>query len=144
VSHVVLTGVLGSQHIHEHGGGADNSQVPHANLSGVSANQHHNEAHTHNGSDGSSLVDLSEIEVDLGTIPVYDGSFTVTDARVVAASIVVIKQSGKAASGLEADENEMDRVSCSCFPGIGDFLVYFTADPGPVSGLYKFEFLLGA
>jgi len=90
-----------------------------------------------NGSDGALTV--SEAEIDFGTRPVCCKTFTVTDAGVSAASKIIAVQSGKAATGRDADENEMDAIVFSCVPGSGTFTLYARSF-NPVTGLYKINY----
>ena len=94
-----------------------------------------------NGADGSDgALSVSEAEVDFGASPVYDKSFTITDASVAASSKIIAVQSGSAATGRDADENELDSLILRCVPASGSFTVYAKAIPGPVSGKYKINY----
>ncbi len=76
----------------------------------------------------------TEVEVDFGTTPRYDASFTVVDAGVSGASKVVVLPSGKAATGRTADDWQWDGLALAALPGAGSFTLYAVALPGPVVG----------
>lgn len=64
-------------------------------------------------------------EADLGATPVNCGRFTITDAAITASSKVVVMQApgpytGK---GTEADEAEMDPITCIAYPASGSAVV---------------------
>lgn len=96
---------------------------------------------TINASSGSATI--TEVEVDFGTIPVYNKTFTVTDASVSSSSKIVASQSGAAATGRNADENEMDALTCRGLPGTGSFTLICSSHDGPVVGKYKINYLIG-
>jgi hypothetical protein len=90
------------------------------------------------GDDGALTV--TEVEVDFGVVPVFEKQITVTDAGVSGTSKIIAVQSGKAATGRDADENEMDSLLLNCTPATGQFVLNCRAIPGPVSGLYKINY----
>jgi hypothetical protein len=92
----------------------------------------------------SGSIAVTETEVDFGTAFGYYGkTFTVTDAAVTATSKILITQSGNAPTSRQADENEMDALSCSATPGTGSFTLNCVASPGPVAGKYKIFYTIG-
>lgn len=91
-----------------------------------------------NGANGALTV--TETEIDFGPTPTREKTFTVTDAGVSAASKIIVTQSGKAATGREADENEMDGLILAANPASGQFTLYARAVPGPVSGKFKLNY----
>ena len=88
----------------------------------------------------ASAATWTETEVDFGTAPTFNKSFTVTDAAVSAASKVAIVPSGKAPTGLTADEWEWDIIQCAADPAAGSFTVRCLAIPGPVMGKRKLQY----
>jgi len=92
---------------------------------------------------GVGTVTITEVEVDVGTIPVYETHATVVDASVTGTSKIIVTQSGAAPTGRQADENEMDGITANATPGAGSFVLQLNARPGPISGKYKFNYLLG-
>ena len=86
---------------------------------------------------------ITEIEVDFGASAVRSKRFTITDAAVTASSKIVVMQSGKAATGRSADENEMDMLHFRAIPGAGAFTLLADCLTGRVNGKYKANYLIG-
>jgi len=82
----------------------------------------------------------TEVEINLGTIPVYETNATIIDASVTVLSKIIAIQSGKAPTGKEADENEMDQINIACLPGSGLFTAYISTTPGPIINTFKFYY----
>lgn len=94
-----------------------------------------------NGTDGADgALTVTEVEIDFGSVPVREKHFTITDAGVSATSKIIAVQSGKAATGRDADENEMDALVFNCKPETGQFVLNAFAIPGPVTGKYKVNY----
>lgn len=97
-----------------------------------------------NGADGANgangALTVTETEIDFGVVPVREKQFTITDAGVSATSKIIAVQSGKAATGRDADENEMDALILNCKPATGQFVLNAFAMPGPVTGKYKVNY----
>lgn len=79
----------------------------------------------------------TEVEIDFGSLPVYDKTLTVTDAAVTGTSKVVVVPSGNAPTGLTADEWLWDTITFAALAGTGQFTLYATPNPGPVMGKRK-------
>jgi len=92
---------------------------------------------------GGGPATITEVEVDVGTLPVYETSVSVTDATVSGTSKVLIVQSGAAATGRQADENEMDGLDVSATPAAGSFTARICAKPGPITGKFKLLYMVG-
>lgn len=78
-----------------------------------------------------------EIEVNFGTMPVWDATFTITDATVISSSRVIAWISGNPNSAGSLGEALWDVIGFSCVAGTGSFTLFASALPGPVSGLRK-------
>lgn len=76
----------------------------------------------------NSFGDITQVEVDFGSVGVYSASFTVTDSRVNTSSLIIAQQSYDAPTGKDQDENEMDTLNCMCSAGAGQFTLYVTAN----------------
>lgn len=92
---------------------------------------------------GSGSSTVTEIEIDFGSSPTRTKKFTVVDAGVSASSKLVITQSGHAATGRQADENEMDPILFSGTPASGQFTLIANALTGPVAGKYRANYVVG-
>lgn len=91
------------------------------------------------GGGGSSV---STIEVDFGPSPVGNKTFTIIDGSVSAASKIMALHSGEAATGRQADENEMDAIIFRATPQVGQYKLYADVLTGKVSGKYKVNVLI--
>ena len=83
---------------------------------------------------------MTEVEIDFGTSPTRTKTFTIIDASVSTSSKLMINQSGHAATGRQADENEMDPILFSGTPGSGQFILIANALTGPVAGKYRVNY----
>jgi len=91
----------------------------------------------------AGVAAISEVELDFGVTPVRSRKFVVVHAPATATSKIIMNQSGAAPTGRQADENEMDAIYCSCNPDVGQFTVFATCLTGSLTGLYKFNFMMG-
>jgi hypothetical protein len=92
---------------------------------------------------GGAAATVTTVELDFGSTPVTSKQFTVIDGTISGTSKVVIVQSGAAATGRQADENEMDPLGVSATPGTGQMTVMAHALRGSVIGKYKFNYMVG-
>jgi hypothetical protein len=79
-------------------------------------------------------------EIDFGPMGTRSKTFTISDPDVLSTSQVMAFQSGKAATGRSADENEMDALSLRCVSGDGQFTLYADSLFGPVAGRYVIDY----
>jgi len=100
---------------------------------------------------GKTLVTIAggggswtEVEVDFGSSPVYGAEFVITDAAITAASKVQVLPCGKAATGRTADDWAWDGAAFAANPGTGSATCYAQFLPGPVVGLRKVQYSVGA
>ena len=80
------------------------------------------------------VIPVGTAEVNFGTYPTISKTVVITDARVSSSSVILATQSGKAATGKQADENEMDGMAFSCLPGTGSFQLNMNCAPYRVAG----------
>ena len=64
-------------------------------------------------------------------------------SRATAASKIVATQSGKAATGRSADENEMDVLSLRAVPAAGSFTLFADVLTGRANGKFKINYMVG-
>jgi len=95
----------------------------------------------HSGGGGGAV--LTEAEVDFGAAAVREKKFILTNGSVTATSQILVAQSGKAATGRSADENEMDLLHLRAVPAAGSFTLYAACLTGRVSGKFKVSYQLG-
>lgn len=79
------------------------------------------------------------VEHDFGTDPVYDAQFTITDAAISAASVILVTPGG-AATGRTADDWQWDGATVGVDPGAGTATCYVTFHPGPIVGPRSFNY----
>jgi hypothetical protein len=96
------------------------------------------------GRDGSAgSASISEVEIDFGSTPIWSAVVSVADAAITPASKIVAVQSGAAATGRDADENEMDQILFCATPGSGSMQLIARPQDGAVSGKFKVNYLIG-
>lgn len=83
------------------------------------------------GSGGS----WTEIEIDFGSTPVYEKTFTITDAAITSSAVkMALVACGKAATGRTADDWQWDGGNFTANPGTGSATCYAIFFPGPIVG----------
>lgn len=86
---------------------------------------------------GAGTFAVSETEVDFGTNPVTDATFTVTDASITATSKIMATESGSIGTGRVATGDSLwDSITYSCVPATGSFTLFAKAS-GAVVGFRK-------
>lgn len=87
---------------------------------------------------------VTEVEIDFGSSPVYDATFTITDAAITSSSVkVVVSACGKAATGRTADDWQWDGGTFAANPGTGSATCYATFHPGPIVGKRMLQYSIG-
>lgn len=85
----------------------------------------------------TASVAISVAEIDFGTDAKFVAKATITDAAITATSKIIITQAGIAATGRQADENEMDDISCNALPATGSFTLRCHATNSPTHGKFN-------
>lgn len=86
---------------------------------------------------GSGSFAVTETEVNFGTTPTTDKTFTVTDALITATSKIMATESGSTGTGRVASGDSLwDAITYSCVPAAGSFTLYARAS-GAVVGFRK-------
>lgn len=83
------------------------------------------------------------VEIDFGVDAKFVAKLTVVDASVTATTKVMVLQSGIAATGRQADENEMDSITCNATPAAGTFILQCACQRSVTHGLFKVNYTLG-
>ncbi len=92
---------------------------------------------------GGGGASLSLVTFEFGAAPVFSKSFTFVHAGAALGQKVLMNAAGDMAGGLNADELEMDGLSASArVISAGTIAVTVSANPGPVSGLRNFNYLI--
>ena len=94
---------------------------------------------------GGGSVNIKQAELDFGSAHnIKEGMFTIVDADVLAGSQINMVMAYDAPTGKVQDETEMDDFVCRCAPdGAGQFKTYISSLYGSVTGLFKFNYLVG-
>lgn len=95
---------------------------------------------TLNASGGGAGASWTEAEVDHGTSPIFDRSFSVSDAAISPSSVVTIVESGKTATGRADGDSQWDTAHYSARPDSGVMIVYARFSPGPIVGPRIFQY----
>jgi hypothetical protein len=84
-----------------------------------------------------------ETEIDFGTDPVWDKTFTITDASVTSTSHIIVAPSGKVATDRVGNDWEWDGLTMSALPAAGSFILTALALPGPLVGKRFVQYQIG-
>jgi hypothetical protein len=94
---------------------------------------------------GGGGASWTEAEIDFGSRPVYEASFTITDAAITSSAVKMqVLPCGKAATGRTADDWQWDGATFAANPGTGSATVYAQFMPGPIVGRRKVQYSVGA
>lgn len=98
---------------------------------------------------GSSLGNIpvssgavKQVEIDFGTLPVAEASFTITDAEVTPTSKITGNIAYELPTGKDLDELEMDGIDLKFGPGSGQFTIYARGLDGYVADKFKVNYLV--
>jgi Protein of unknown function (DUF2793) len=88
-------------------------------------------------------ANLSQTVLDFGGVPVFTKNFTFAHPGAALGQRVMISHAGDMAGGLAPDELEMDELSVTArVSSANTIAVTAIANPGPVSGLRSFNYLI--
>ena len=93
---------------------------------------------------GGGSATWTEVEIDFGSDPVYEASFTITDGSITGTSKIQVLPCGKAATGRTADDWQWDGATFAANPASGSATCYAVFTPGPVVGPRKVQYSVGA
>jgi hypothetical protein len=85
----------------------------------------------------TASVAISVAEIDFGVDAKFSAVATITDAAISATSKIIITQAGIAATGRQADENEMDAITCNAMPATGTFTLRCHTAGSPTHGKFN-------
>lgn len=86
----------------------------------------------------------TETEIDFGSVPVKDKTFTITDANVTSSSKIIVNPSGNVATGRVGNDLEWDNLILGALGGTGSFVLTALATPGPIVGKRKVFYQVAA
>jgi hypothetical protein len=88
----------------------------------------------------SNLGYISQTEIDFGTTPVDEKTFTITDANISVSSEVMVQLAYVAPTGKEIDELEFDSFDFRAVAGAGSFTLYARSLEGLVADKFKINY----
>jgi len=100
---------------------------------------------------GGAGATWTTVEVDFSDDPTsgsaggsrFVAKATVVDATVSATSRIIAVQAGTAATGRQADENEMDDITCRGIPATGQFTLICSSSRSVTHGLFAVHYTVG-
>jgi hypothetical protein len=92
---------------------------------------------------GASSTNIKQTEIDFGTTPISEASFTITDADVSLSSQLIGLVAYEAPTGKDLDELEMDGLDLKFAPGVGQFTIYARGLDGYIADKFKINYLIG-
>jgi len=92
---------------------------------------------------GGAGASWTTYELDFGSSATMAAKATVTDATVSGTSKIMVVQAGEAATGRQADENELDALVCSAIPAAGTFTLHCAVQRSLTHGKFKVYYSVG-
>jgi len=86
---------------------------------------------------------IKQTEIDFGSSPKEQESFTITDADVTTGSHIIGYVALETPTGRDLDEVRAERLTVLCGNGAGSFPMEVQAIVGRVSGMFKINYLIG-
>lgn len=88
---------------------------------------------------------VSQVEVDVGSTPLFEQTFTITDASVISPAHKITGQvSGDTPTGKMSDEVEMDSYEILFTAGTGNFSMTLRGLEGYISDKFKIDYIVGS
>lgn len=94
--------------------------------------------------DIENIVQIFQTEVDFGTTPLSEQTFTITDANVTTSSHLIAELAYEAPTGKDLDELQMDELVVICAPASGSFDMYIRSGDGSyLADKFKINYRIG-
>lgn len=91
----------------------------------------------------TALNPPGRVEVDFGSTPVGEATFTITDGSVTAGSHIIAQVAWEAPTSKDLDEVEMDDIMLRCQPDAGQFYIFARAtDRSYLHDKFKINYLV--
>jgi hypothetical protein len=90
-----------------------------------------------------TLGGVSQVEVDMGALPVEEATFLVPDLSVTPTSKIVGSVAAVASTGKDLDEPSMDAIDVKCGPGNEEFTLTVRGLEGPLHGTFVINYIVG-
>jgi len=94
-------------------------------------------------SSGGGTTNAFQTEVDFGSLPVAEASFTVANSSVVPTSKISGSVSYQAPTGKDIDELEMDELDLKFGPGSGQLTIYARGRDGYIADKFILSYVVG-
>ncbi len=91
----------------------------------------------------SGSTSIFQTEIDFGSLPVAEASFTVSNAGVTPTSNIAGSVAYVAPTGKDLDELEMDGVDLKFGPGSGQLTIYARGQDGYIADKFKISYVVG-
>lgn len=88
-------------------------------------------------------IKVKQTEIDFGSTPVSEASFTITDADVVSTHQILASVAYEAPTSKDLDELDMDGLDLKCGAGSGQFTLYARGLDGYIADKFKINYILG-
>lgn len=98
---------------------------------------------TLNAASGGAGASWTETEIDFGSLPIKDKTFTITDAAVSGSSKIMVVPSGNVATSRVGNDLEWDNLLLGAIASAGSFILTALAFPGPIVGKRKVFYTVG-
>lgn len=89
---------------------------------------------------GATNYKSKQTEIDFGTTPVDEATFTITDTEVTTASDIIAQVAYVAPTGKELDELEFDTLDFRAVAGTGQFTLHVSSKEGYVADKFKVNY----
>src|SRR5258705_13081991 len=88
-------------------------------------------------------ANIKQTEIDFGTTPIAEASFTIIDTDVLTNSMIIGTVAYEEPTGKDLDELEMDGLDLKFIPGSGQFLLYAIGQDVYIADIFKINYLIG-
>jgi len=80
---------------------------------------------------------MKEVDLDFGSTPVVDKSFTIIDSDITTDKVIIVLPSAKPSVGRQGVDFEVDIVQFSAASGTGELTIYAVCNNGHLTGKRK-------
>jgi hypothetical protein len=87
-----------------------------------------------------SVTYLEQVEIDFGTTPIEEKSFSITNTSITATSVIMAQIAYVVPTGKELDELEFDSFDFRCVAGAGSFTLYARSLEGLVADKFVINY----
>jgi hypothetical protein len=88
-----------------------------------------------------NVINIAQVEIDFGSTPIDEKSFTITNSDITLLSYVVAQLAYDAPTDKELDELEFDVFDFRCVAGVGSFVLHARSLEGYVADKFKVNYI---